>query len=470
MAFPFARTIERIWTRPAAPARVRAFEAAAGGRRWSANPSFGRTGPETLAAAGPLRSRARFFYANNGWAQNGVNALVTGLTGTGITPSAQHLDPAVRTEIGAAFAQWAKVADVECRTSLWGLMSAAVRAMIADGEAFLIFEDHPEGLRLRLVPAEMCDESDTVEHANGTYSVAGVHFDAQGRRTGYRFLKSRPTEAFAYSGETTIVPAEDVIHLFAPLAAGQVRGTSWLAPILLRLAEIDGLEDALLVGAKTAALFAGFLVDQNNSGGDPFDGEALPSLEPGTLQRLPGGFDIRFSTPQQAQQTAEFVGHQIRAVSAGLGVPAHLVSNDLREASYGSLRAGMIAFKQRLAQIQFDTIIPQMCDPIFARSVTSLVLRGEIAAPDFEADPAAYLSAEHYPPPMPWLDPAKDADATATMLSLGLLSRRQAVAELGYNVETLDAEIAADRKREAELGLSFGAPPKAERPGEKTDA
>ncbi len=119
-------------------------------------------------------------------------------------------------------------------------------------------------------------------------------------------------------------------------------------------------------------MFAGFLVDQNGTG-EPFDasdesGILTRGLEPGVLQRLPSGFDIRFSTPQQAQQTAEFVSHQIRAIAAGLGVPAHLVSGDLREANYGSLRAGMVAFRQKLEQIQFGTIIPQLCGPIWCQS------------------------------------------------------------------------------------------------------
>jgi capsid protein len=53
-------------------------------------------------------------------------------------------------------------------------------------------------------------------------------------------------------------------------------------------------------------------------GGEPFDGLGEVSLEPGIVRRLPAGFDIKFSSPQQAQQTAEFVGHQIRAIAAGL--------------------------------------------------------------------------------------------------------------------------------------------------------
>ncbi|MGD9919128.1 MAG: phage portal protein [Paenirhodobacter sp.] len=443
----------------AEPLKTRRFDGAAGGRRWSSAPSFGRTGPETLAASAPIRSRARYFVANNPWASNGVSALVSGLVGFGIKPASQHPDAGNRASIGAAFGTWSKRADAEGRTDLFGIQAAAVRAMIVDGEAFLHMETRANGLRLRLLPAEMVDEADTRDLPNGGYVVAGIEFNAAGQRVAYHVLKARPTEVFASSYGTIRVPAEDMLHLMHPLGAGQVRGVSWLAPILLRLSELDQLEDALAVGVKTAAMFAGFLVDQNGTG-EPFDasdesGILTRGLEPGVLQRLPSGFDIRFSTPQQAQQTAEFVSHQIRAIAAGLGVPAHLVSGDLREANYGSLRAGMVAFRQRLEQVQFGTVIPQMCAPIWERAVSAMILRGDLPAADFEAAAPLWLAAEHYPPPMPWIDPAKDVAAIRDALDGGLMSRRQAVAERGYDVESLDSEIASDREREARLGINF---------------
>ncbi len=106
--------------------------------------------------------------------------------------------------------------------------------------------------------------------------------------------------------------------------------------------------------------------------------------------------------------------------------------------------------------MQFGTLIPQMCQPIYERAITALILSGQLDAPGFEADPSAYLAAEHYPPPMPWIDPQKDMAAIREALDSGLMSRRQAVAERGYSIEALDAEIAADRAREAALGLNFG--------------
>jgi len=112
-------------------------------------------------------------------------------------------------------------------------------------------------------------------------------------------------------------------------------------------------------------------------------------------------------------------------------------------------------FKQRVEANQYGVLAPQMLRPVFARATTSLILAGTLEAPDFEAAPRDWLGAEFIMPAQPWIDPAKDAAAARDMIAAGLKSRRQAVAELGWSVEALDTEIAADRAREAALGLAF---------------
>ena len=259
------------------------------------------------------------------------------------------------------------------------------------------------------------------------------------------------------------IPAEDMLHLFVSHGPGQLRGISWLAPILLRLGELDQLEDALLVGVKVAAMHSGFLVDQNGTGSIPYDGQQSGNileggLEPGTLKVLPSGMDIRFNSPQQAQQSIEFVQHQLRAIAAGLGLPAHLLDGDLRNANYSSLRAGMVAFRARVEQIQFHQITPQLLTPIWERVMTTAALDGALPL-DAES-----MAVEWYPPPIAHVDPLKDSEAEATLIEAGLKSRKQAVAERGYDIEDLDSEIAADRERETALGLTFGTKPKAKEP------
>lgn len=442
---------------------TRRFDAAGGGRRWNAAPSFGAINPEILAAAGPVRTRALYFARNNPHAISGVSALVSHLVGYGIKPTSKHPDPVVRTLLQAAWDRWSGVADADRSTDHYGQQALLCQSMIESGEAFARLVQTRDGLRVQAIPAEMVDLGDTRELGGGARVVGGIEFDGAGRRVAYYVRPEDPTSIFETSRPAIRVPAEDIVHLYRPLSPGQVRGISWLAPVLSLLNEHDQYADAALMAAKIQAMHAGFLVDQNGTGGASFDGVQNGSvmesgLEPGTLRYLPSGYDIRFSNPSQMAEGAKFAASQLRAVAAGLGVPEHLLTGDLSSANYSSLRAGMVAFRQRIEPIQHNILVHQMVRPIWRRFVTQLVLSGRINAPDFETNLEAWLAAEFYPPPMQWVDPAKDAEATAMMLAAGLKSRRQAVAELGYDIEAVDAEIAADRQREVQLGLTFNNP------------
>ena len=51
---------------------------------------FGSHGTETLAAAIPVRARARHAYANNGYIRNAVDAIVAEAVGAGIEANSVH--------------------------------------------------------------------------------------------------------------------------------------------------------------------------------------------------------------------------------------------------------------------------------------------------------------------------------------------------------------------------------------------
>lgn len=445
------------------PAAVRRFDAASNGRPWG-QPTFGRIQTETLAATNSVRGRARHAYANNAHARAAVDAWVAALVGTGARPTPTHPDAEVRAEIGAAVETWAGVADIGGRTDWWGLQADIVREMVIAGEALVLLIETPEGLRLRQIPAELLDETETRDLPNGGAVIGGVEHDANGARVAYWIRQEEAASAYAVWAPPKRIDAADVLHIFKPIGAGQVRGVSWLAPVLLPLNELDQLRDALLVGFKTSAMFAGFLkqTDGLPTGETTFEGSLDGSLmtgglEPGTIKVVPAGYDLDLTTPPQAQQAPEFLSAEIRAIAVGVGVPAHLVSGDLSKANYGSLRADLVSFRQRVEQVQYHVLAPQLLQPIQARAVTSLIFGGALDAPDFAEAPRTWTAAEFIMPAQPWIDPAKDAQALQTLIDAGLMSRRQAVAERGWSVEALDTEIAADRAREAALGLSFTA-------------
>jgi capsid protein len=88
------------------------------------------------------------------------------------------------------------------------------------------------------------------------------------------------------------------------------------------------------------------------------------------------------------------------------------------------------------------------------------VLAGALRAPGFEREPARYLMVKWVPQGWQWIDPEKEFKAVVLAIRAGLMSRAEAVAELGYDIETIDREIAADNARADALDLVFDSDPR----------
>ena len=279
--------------------------------------------------------------------------------------------------------------------------------------------------------------------------VAGIEFDAHRRRLAYHTFEDSPDQPFAVSLRARRIEAADMLHIFRAHLPGQVRGISWFAPVLLRLADHDAAEDALLVRLKTEAMFAGFIYERSPSAGG-FDGEDVDNiletgLEPGTLQILPLGKDIKFPTPPSGSGAAgDFLKAQLRGIAAGLGVSYEKMTGDLTGVNYSSIRAGEIDFRHRIEATQDQVLIPQALRPIWRRWITLEILAGRIAAPGFEDDPTPWLWASFIRPGWPWIDPEKEIRADVAAVEAGFKSRREAVTGRGRDLDNLDAEITAD--------------------------
>lgn len=460
--------------------KVRSFDGASTSRRFGAARTMENFGRSVLASAAPLRRRGRYYTANNPWAANAINSLVANIVGTGIKPQSQHPVPAVREVLNSLWEDWTDEADADGLQDFYGLQALAVRSMIDGGEAFGRMEvDRDRSvvpLRLRLMDPEQLDIAMYREADQGSRIVGGVELDQIGRRLAYHFMRRPLSDPQANSLDLVRVPAEDVAHLFVPNAIGQVRGVSWLAPVFLRLHEVDQMEDAHLVRQKVAALFAGFITSMEGAG-STFDGTQYSSvleagMEPGTLKFLPQGTDIRFSDPAQVGDAMEVLKLALRGVAAGMGITYEQLTGDLSGVNYSSIRAGLVETRRRLEALQHHVVVYQFCRPIWRRFVTLAVLSGALRADDFEARRADYFRVSWSPQGFEWVDPQKDVRAETEAIAAGLSSRRQAVARRGFDIEQLDAEIAADARRAESLGLAFEGPTAAAAPAEQggTDA
>lgn len=442
---------------------TRSYDGAAGGRRFRRVGEMPSPLSSGLAARGSLASRARYLVANNGYAAAGAKAWVSAVAGAGITPQSACAAPDLRKIVMAAWSRFVDECDADGQSDLYGLQAVLAERMVVDGEAFVVLSHDEIGrLRLRLMAADQIDGAYTAELGNGAHVVAGVELDTAGRRVAYHALKERPGLQLLTSLERVRLPAESVCHIHRVEHPGQVRGTTWFASVLLRLADLDSAQDAQLVRQKIAALLTGFVTETTSD--TVFDGAALDrstvesSLEPGTVKVLQPGQDIKFSPAAPiGLEAIEFLKITAREIAAGLGIPYEQLTGDLSGVNYSSIRAGLVEFRRRVEALQFSTLIFQFCRPVWRQWLTTEILSGRIDAPQFSQDPEAILAVNWLPPRSAWVDPLKDVEAEILAINAGLMSRRQAVAARGYDLEALDIEIAADTKDAAALGLHFFA-------------
>jgi len=435
-----------------------------------------------VASGGPrLLARARELVVTNGYAANACEAFAANLVGDGIKPSSLIEDTALRDRVQRLWLAWTDEADADGLTDFYGLQAMVAREMFVAGECFVRLRPRrsEDGLtvplQLQLLQSEMLPFEKTETAANGNRIRCGIEFDAIGRRVAYHFRRRHPgdsTDQRVAVPDTVRVPAEDVLHVYRPIDAGQIRGLPHVAPAMVRLFLLDQYDDAELDRKKTAAMFAGFITKtapedpMMGEGAADLDGAAIASLEPGTMQVLLPGEDVKFSSPADVGGGYEaFQYRTLLAVSASLGLPYHLVTGDVRQANYSSLRAELVEFRRRIGQLQHGVIVHQFCRPIWARWLEAAVLSGALVLPGNASATGLFRAVQWIPPRWDWVDPLKDIQAQVLAMEAGITSRRKVVEATGYDVEEVDRENAADARRAADLHLSYRVSP-----GEKQGA
>ena len=422
------------------------------------------------ASGGTVNARARYLVRNNGYAAAAAESFASNAVGYGIKPSPLVEDAAVRAVLRNVWQRWTDDSDAEGLTDLYGQLRRAAREMFITGEVFFRFRSRlptdrlSVPLQLQMLPSEQLSLTMTHTAPNGNSIRQGVEFNAIGQRAAYWFWRNHPADTTDRNGTgvPVRVPASEVLHLFDPVEAGQVRGLSKLASAMIKLWLLDLYDDAELDRKKVAALFAGFVTrpdpDGTMIGEGPPDGSgtAMAGLQPGTMQVLLPGEDIKFSSPADVGGNYEaFQFRTLLAVCAGLGIPYQNVVGDMTKVNYSSSRTALLEFRRRIEAIQHSVLVHQFCRPVWQRWLTTAVLSGAIDYPRFARDPEPLLAVKWIPPKWDWIDPLKDRKAEREAVDAGFKSRSDVIEAEGYDPEEVDGRIAADREREKRLGLNF---------------
>jgi lambda family phage portal protein len=444
--------LNRIRARVAADLLKRHYEGAAVGRRTQ---GWRGTGTDANAAVGSslqrLRDNARDLVRNNPHAANAIDVITNQVVGWGILAKTKDRQAA---EI---WKQWAEstACDADGQHNIYGLQKLVVRAMVESGEVLvrrryrLPTDGLPIPMQLQLLEPDYIDTSRSgILLPNGGRIIHGVEFDAIGTRVAYWLFRDHPGSTLTTFGAVTAqsvrVDAANVLHVYHKERIGQVRGPSWFAPVLLKLKDFDEYDDAQLMKQKIAACLSVLVTDVDGSAAglgtvDTTTDPQIDTLEPGMIQNLPPGRDVKVVDPPQVDGFAEYSEVTLRTIAAGIGVTYEDLTGDYTDLPFSAARMSRLAHQARVDDWRWKTLIPQFCDQTWQWAMEAAAILGKVRDP--------LTAAAWTPPPVPYIDPEKEGIAFIRNIRGGAQSWSESVRERGYDPDELLAEIAADNQK-----------------------
>ncbi|HDR9135057.1 TPA: phage portal protein [Burkholderia vietnamiensis] len=462
-------------TRLKAAAYESASTTGARAKSWRASSA----GPNAAAQNLPLlRSRARDAIRNDPWAKTAIARLVSNTIGNGIQAHPQHPNDAVRKMQKQLWEDSCEEIDADDVFDMAGVQTLAARAFFSDGEVLVRrqFRSPSEGLavpmQIRLLEGDLLPMEKNEVVPGGGEIINGVEFNADGRRVAYHLLQRHPGEygrASTGNMQTVRMPADEIAHVFLALRPGQVRGVPELSTVLLRLKSLDNFDDAVLFRQEVSNIFAGFITkppSEPGLPGDPVTGGEMQydvdgfspvvSLEPGSMQELAPGEDVKFAEPPGAgTDYGPFMRQQLMAAAASVGMPYEVMTGDLRDVSDRVLRVILNEFRRSIEQIQWNVFIHQFCRKVWRWWVDACALSGAMPMADYYRRRRDYLRVRWVPQGWPYIHPVQDVTAKRMEIRSGLASRTGAVLSRGDDPEQVDNENAADLARERRLGIRY---------------
>lgn len=441
---------------------ARGYDAASGGRRL-AGWVVGADGPgSSHQYLSVLRARSRDLTRNNPYAAAALGAIVYNGVGLGLRVRMTGGSKALRD----AFERWAGSTDCDVtgQNDLYGLQALVLRTVAESGECLVrrvIVLGAPKGtipLQLQVLEPEFIDTAATRGEA-GNRLINGIEYDRRARPVAYHLFTEHPgSYALGAVGLKSVrVPASEVDHVFRCDRPGQGRGIPWATPVMTRLHALDDYEDAALERARVAACFAAFVFDSTDEGQGPgAGGETSRPLservEPGIIERLPPGTDVKFGSPPPVSDYPEYVAANLRGIAAGYGVPYEVLTGDLSKTSFASSRIGWLEFDRRLKSWRADIVMRQFLGPVWR-------WWAQVAAVS-EGYVTDRVVVSWTPPRREMLNPREDIAASVSRVRSGFASWSEVIREMGLDPEVVAAEIASDAARFDELGLVLDTDPR----------
>lgn len=404
-----------------------------------------------------LRNRARYELRNNSYAAGIASTWANDLVGTGprlqldLGPDA---DPESVRAVETAVYDWSVNIDLARKLRI------AKTSKMSDGEVFGLKTNNS---RLRGVQLDIkLVEADQVMSPVGIATEAdvdGVRFDADGNVTDYWIAKHHPgslTPGFMLDGEW--VSADFVCHWMHATRPGQNRGVPEIAPALELFALLRRYTLAVVTAAETAADFAVVLKTTMPASGNQANQLALMETMPimrGMGIAAPDGWEpVQMKAEHPTSTHDQFVRRMLNEIARSVDMPYIVAAMDSSTANYSSMRGDYLVYRKRIG-VERNDLERVFLDPLLMSWLDEAVTAGLIPAglPPFALWNWTWTwdGFEH-------VDPLKEADADAAMVSSNMASLAEVCAKRGRDWRVVLRQRAAERQLESALGIEPALP------------
>lgn len=420
-----------------------------------------------------LRNRSRDLVRNNPYAARAIHVIASNTVGKGIIPQIIHPSESQKETIRQTWKLWAETTacDYDGLLSFAGLQHLVMKAVPESGEVFIrkrfvrsFRESDVIPMKLQVLESDFCPVNTvpSTKPDDGNVIIQGIEFDPNGKRVAYHFYEDHPgnnsvghlSGLYRSAFNTIRVPAEEVIHVYRIDRPGQIRGVPWLAPVMLRLRDLDEYEDAQLVRQKIAACFSVFVKDLEGFDATiqgQKEAELLDKVEPGIIELLPPGKDVTFAEPPEVKDYKEFTSVSLHGIAAGLNISYEVLVGDLAEVNFSSARMGWIEFNRQIEAWRQLMLQPSLNDTSFSWFLESLGIFGT----DIEQADWSWSA-----PKREMIDPTKEVPAKIKAIRGGLETLPEAIRQNGGHIEDHIQEIKESNALLDAAGLVLDSDPR----------
>lgn len=446
-------------------------------------PGGGSADADLLPELDTLRRRGRDMSRNHSLASGLVQTLVDTVVGTGLRYVAKPDYRALGFDLDwsrewsrtveGLWRSWSesKNCDATRTQNFTGLTAQVLRARMWNGEALALPLWINESTVLQTV------ESDRLCNPHGEpdseYLKAGIGFDRYGAPAKYHIRRAHPGDPYAFASQErwVTVPARTkwgrsrVIHAFDKERPGQSRGKPIFAAVMTDFRMLGRYQRSELEAAIVNAMIAAFIKTpmQFDEVKELFGGEVddilaardehRVNLKGGSVLPLFPGDELQAFTPTRPISAfGPFMETGLRTAAAGLNVPYEFLVKDFSKTNYSSARAALLEAWRYVLGLRYWLVV-HWCLETLELKLEEWIDKGWVEAPGFYEMKAAYLRSSWIGPGRGWVDPGKEAGASATRLTTGITTLAKEMADQGEDWEETLEQQRIERDRLNELGL-----------------